>query len=407
MSEKRLQIIHLGISGFPHNVTLAPIQKSYLIYKGLVEAGAEVLYINVLPQASSNDERDSSTTQGISDGIRYIYTGGTPYRSASFVRRNWTKLRGMFGEAALLWSLARRRKIDVAILYTAHLSVLLYYRAWSKLFGFPLVMNYVEYRSAIETSSFQRRISWRLTDRFAPQLVDAMLPISEFLIEKIKQRNPNLAYLKVPTLCDFARYDLLEHTGSPPRYFLYCGSAAYFEVANFITASFEQVNASDVYLYLIINGWPLQKEKVYHRINQSQKRDLIKTFSNVSNEDYARLLSDAEGLLIPLRPTVQDMARFPNKVGEYVASGNPMVTTEVGEIAYYFEDQVSAFLATEYHKGQFAQKMQQVVDNPTLARAVGRRGQQVGEKHFDYRANGVEMMSFLNQLSKLNRKSAY
>jgi hypothetical protein len=51
--------------------------------------------------------------------------------------------------------------------------------------------------------------------------------------------------------------------------------------------------------------------------------------------------------------------------------------------------------------------MQQVVDNPTLARAVGRRGQQVGEKHFDYRANGVEMMSFLNQLSKLNRKSAY
>lgn len=397
MSAKKLRVIHLGIAGFPHQETLAPIQKSRLIYKGLVEAGAEVLYINTLPQATPDDYADPSV-RGQVDGIDYIYTCDTPYRSTSFLKRNLAKLRGMIGEAGLLVSLARQRNLDVAVLYTSHFSVLLYYRAWSKLLGFPLVMNYVEYRSAFTTNSTSRKISWYLTDRYAPRLVDGMLPISEFLIAHMKQQGSTTPYLKVPTLCDFSRYASFDSTDDAPRYLLYCGSAAYFAVANFIIASFEHLNAPNVFLYLIINGWPQQQAKVNDRIRQSTKRDLIKTFSGVSNEDYARLLFQAEGLLIPLRPTVQDTARFPNKVGEYVASGNPMITTQVGEIACYFEDQVSAFVAQDYNEEIFAQKMQYVVDHPERAKEVGSKGREVGYQEFDYRTVGEKLLSFLNRL---------
>ena len=402
-----MQVVHLGISGFPHNVTLAPIQKSYLIYKGLVEAGAEVLYINTIPQATSKNNHHDSTlddsAEGVLDGINYVYTCGTPYRSESFLKRNWTKLRGILGEIALLQSLLRQKKVDIAVLYTAHFSTLLYYRIWSKLFGFPLVMNYVEYRSAFETNSAQKKISWLLTDRYAAYLVDAMLPISEFLIQRTKKLNPQLPYLKVPALCDFTRYTQIERDNDVPRYLLYCGSAAYYEVANFIIASFEQVKASNVHLYLIINGWPAQKQKVTDRITQSPKKELIKTFSQVSNEDYSRLLFEAEGLLIPLRPTVQDTARFPNKVGEYVASGNPMVATQVAEIAYYFMDNVSAFLATNYQVESFALKIQQLIDEPAHARAVGLEGKEVGHLRFDYRKNGEKMLDFFESIFETRR----
>lgn len=399
MAEKPLQIIHLGISGFPHNVTLAPIQKSYLIYKGLVEAGAEVLYINTIPQASPGGEYDGNT-QGSVDGIKYVYTCGTPYRSKSFLKRNLTKLKGGLREAFLLLSLSRRQKIDAAVLYTAHFSTLLYYRAWSKILGFPMVMNYVEYRSVFETKSRRNKISWYLTDRFAPRLVDGILPISEFLINHVKERS-STPYFKVPTLCDFTRYTSLERSADSPRYLLYCGSAAYYEVANFTIASFERLTSdSDIFLYLIINGWPQQIDKVHQRIAQSPKSSLIQTFSNVSNEDYARLLFQAEGLLIPLRPNVQDTARFPNKVGEYVASGNPMVTTSVGEIAYYFQDGVSAFVAERYEEEAYAQKLQELVDDPHRAQSVGKQGQQIGHQKFDYRANGENMLEFLRQIAR-------
>lgn len=401
MTKKKLQIVHLGISGFPHNVTLAPIQKSYLIYKGLVEAGAEVLYINTIPQATPSDQYNDDS-RGSLDGIQYVYTSGTPYRSESFVARNWTKLKGALLEIPLLLSLVRRNKIDVAILYTSHFSVLLYYRAWSKLLRFPLVMNYVEYRSAFDTNRTIQRLSWYLTDRFAPRLVDGILPISEFLINHVKKQAPETPYLKVPALCDFSRYEGLDYSHGETRYLLYCGSAAYFEVANFIIASFELLQAPDVNLHLIINGWPHQQEKIYQRINQSTRKSSIKTFSNVSNEDYAQLLFRSEGLLIPLRPTVQDTARFPNKVGEYVASGNPMVTTSVGEISHYFEDQVTAFIAETYREEDFARKMQYLVDHPDESKRVGAAARQLGHREFDYRHNGLKMRDFLHQI--LGRK---
>ncbi len=394
MAKKKLQVIHLGISGFPHNVTLAPIQKSYLIYKGLVEAGAEVLYINTIPQATPSDQYNDDP-RGSLDGIEFVYTSGTPYRSEGFFTRNRTKLKGALSEISLLLALAKQGKIDVAILYTSHFSVLLYYRVWSKLLRFPLVMNYVEYRSAFDAKSTVRKISWYLTDRFAPGLVDGILPISEFLIEHAKKQAPQTPYLKVPALCDFSRYEGLDHPPGETRYLLYCGSAAYFEVANFIIASFELLQAPDVFLHLIVNGWPDQMAKIHQRIDKSTKKTFIKTFSNVSNEDYAQLLFRAEGLLIPLRPTVQDIARFPNKVGEYVASGNPMVTTPVGEISHYFKDQVTAFIAKSYREEDFASKMQYLVENPTEARRVGAAAQQLGHQAFDYRHNGLKLLDFL------------
>ena len=403
MPEKKLQVIHLGIAGFPHKAILAPIQKSYLTYKGLVEAGAAVLYINVLPQALPSERHDDAV-QGNLGGIDYVYTCGTPYRSEKFLERNRVKLKGMVQEARLLLSLSRRRSLDVAILYSSHFSVLLYYRCWSKLLGFPLIMNYVEYRSAFETSSITRKISWFLTDRFAPKLVDGMLPISEFLIAHMKKQSAHLPYLKVPTLCNFSRYAAIEKGSTTPRYLLYCGSAAYYEVANFIIESFELLKeVPDVYLYLIINGWPHEKEKVSSRIVQSVKAPFIKMFSDVASADYSRLLFQAEGLLIPLRPNIQDAARFPNKIGEYVASGNPMVSTRVGEVAHYFKDKVSAFIAEDYTEKSFAQKMQYLLDHPEEAQAVGKEGQAVGRREFDYKVNGQKLLDFLHQ--RMNGKN--
>lgn len=404
MTNNKLKIVHLGIAGFPHSVTLAPVQRSYLIYKGLVEAGADVLYINTIPQASSSDTF-SDAAQGSLNGIDYVYTSGSPYRSSKFLLRNLTKLKGLINEARLLYGLYRQKKLDVAILYTSQFWVLLYYRCWSKLLGFPIVMNYVEYRSSFKTTDTNNRLSWFLTDRFAPKLVDGLLPISDFLMKHAQERS-NAPCLKVPTLCDFSRYASFSQNNDT-QYFLYCGSAAYYEVIKFIIDSFEQVNAPNVFLYLIVNGWPHQKEKVNERIRQSGKSKLIKTFSDVPNEDYARLLFQAHGLLIPLRPSVQDTARFPNKVGEYVASGNPVVTTRVGEMASYFRDNVNAYVAEHYDIKCFAQKMQELINFPNQAKKIGAEGQQVGYTQFDYRINGKRIFDFLLTVSNTTTAKKY
>ena len=390
-----LKVVHLGIAGFPHNITLAPVQKSYLIYKGLVHAGDDVLFINTMPLSNHEQEKEK---MGSYDGIRYIYTCNTPNRPTNVFKRNWLKLVGTVNEFFLLSKLKRDKEVDVAILYTASFLSLLYYRVLTNIVDIPLVMNYVEYRSSIKTKKRTKALENCLTDRFSAYLVDGMLPISEFLIQQIRKTAPKLPILKIPVLCDFSNYDNLHSSHEDSKYVLYCGSAAYYKVVRFIVSAFELLEDHTISLYLIVNGWPYDLAKVEKRIAASEKREKIKVFSNVPSKEYSQLLSGAQGLLVPLRSNVQDQARFPNKIGEYIASGNPIITTAVGEVEHYFTDKKNALIAENYDITSFSEKINFVIDQPEKARQIGLAGKKLGQDTFDYQLHGKRLSSFLHDL---------
>lgn len=111
------------------------------------------------------------------------------------------------------------------------------------------------------------------------------------------------------------------------------------------------------------------------------------------------LYKNACGLLIPLRPTVQDRARFPHKIGEYVASGNPVVTTNYGEITKYFKDGESALIARNYDIAEFSRKMEFIISNPEKAQEIGWKGKQVGLDNFDYKQYGHRIKEFIDSIT--------
>ena len=76
-------------------------------------------------------------------------------------------------------------------------------------------------------------------------------------------------------------------------------------------------------------------EDLISRIGKLKKGSQVKVFRNVNHSDIPGHYKPAKALLIPMRPTLQDAARFPHKIGEYVASGNPMISNNFGEVACY------------------------------------------------------------------------
>ncbi len=101
-------------------------------------------------------------------------------------------------------------------------------------------------------------------------------------------------------------------------------------------------------------------------------------------------------LLIPLRPTFQDKARFPHKIGEYVASGNVVISTNYGEVKYYFKDMENMLIADSYDVNLFAEKMQFVIDNPNVVKQIGIKGKIKALPLFDYRSQATVINNFLN-----------
>lgn len=394
----RKHIIYLGCSGFPYG--LAEIQKMTLISKSLVEAGNDVTIICKRGMRSKAMYPDMKA-KGNHEGINYIYTPGTPFRSESFIKRNFLKVKGVINEILLLRKMKHNNKIDYAILSTHSFYAILYYYILSKLYGFKTVLNYVEYYSGVKKEWYEldKWFNDKMYDKFAPGLVDAIFPISEFLIDDIKKTAPSKKYLKVPVLTDFERYKGVEIKQAQP-YFLFCGAANYFEVVQFIIDSFAELGASSAFLFLVINGSENHIAVIREYINNSVCKDRIKLMSRLSDQELNTYYKNALALLIPLRPTLQDRARFPHKIGEYLASGVPVISTNYGEVHHYFTDMENMLIADTYNTKLFADKMRFVIGNETEAKKIGSNGRNMGLDHFEYRIYGEKIMAFLDDVNR-------
>jgi glycosyltransferase involved in cell wall biosynthesis len=163
--------------------------------------------------------------------------------------------------------------------------------------------------------------------------------------------------------------------------------------------SFCLLNNDAVCLYLVVNGNKEQREKLEDYLHLSSQKNKIKIFSNVDQDKLDTYYKNATGLLIPLRPTTQDEARFPHKIGEYLASGNPVISTNYGEVKHYFTDGQNMLIAENYDIRSFADKMQFVLDNIPEAKKIGESGREMASKNFDYKLYGEKIIGFLAEVS--------
>ena len=396
MTNKK-HIVYLGCSGFPYG--LAEIQKLTLISKSLVRMGNSVTIICKRGMHRQSNHPDLKAS-GNYDGIDYVYTPGNPFRNNSFFARNFLKMKGVINEVLLLRKLKKQHKLDYAILSTHSYYAILYYFILSKILGFKTILNYVEYYSGVKKRWFEvdKWLNDILYDKYAPRLVNAVFPISEFLINDLKKVAPHKKYLKVPVLTDFERYNDAEVLQGQ-KYFLFCGAANYIEIVKFIIDSYEELNKTAVFLYLVINGSETNIQKIRDYIDGTVNKERIKLLSRLSEKELNNYYKNAMALLIPLRPTLQDSARFPHKIGEYLASGSPVVSTNYGEVKYYFKDMENMLIADEYDIKLFAAKMQFVLDNVSEVQKIGSNGRNMGLNNFEYTLYGERIVNFLNELN--------
>ncbi|MEP6950543.1 MAG: glycosyltransferase [Ginsengibacter sp.] len=390
-------VVFLGCPGFPYG--LAEIQKIILISKSLLLTGNHVTVVGNKGSHYKANHPDLKV-YGEYENIEYIYTSGSPFRSDSFVTRNLSKVKGLINEALFLKKRKKNNQLTYAILSTQSFYSVVRYSLLGKLFGFKTILNYVEFFSGIEKKSSQvgRRLNDNLYDKYAPRLVDGIFPISEFLIDHLKKVSPRKEYLKIPGLTEFERYDGIE-TVQGQKYFLFCGAANYQEVIRFIIDSFNRLKNTSVFLYLVINGNEHTIGEIKNYVSNSSQKDRIKFFSRLTEKELYTFYKNAIALLIPLRPNFQDIARFPHKFGEYLASGNPVISTNYGEVKKYFTDMDNMLIADTYDMNLFSDKMQFVIDNPGLVKEIGVKGKSAASSIFDYRVKATDIDHFLNKLN--------
>jgi glycosyltransferase involved in cell wall biosynthesis len=387
-------VLYLGLSGFP--LGLAAIQKQLLISKSLQEAGGKVFIL--CRRAVHSENKYTSLPDHYFEGVYFKYTSRPPFYHKNFLLRNISKQFNKFFEILEIFKICKTIKIDAAIIKSRNsFSDALYYRLISKIFHFKIYINLEEYYFNRKGTPIKRRINDFLFNKYFTSIYDGILPISEMLIDIVKRRKPDLPYLKIPVLVDHDKIlKIKKHEASFP-YFLFCGAADYSEVIEFIIKAFNKLDYNGVHLYLILNGIPDDLNIIKAIALKTSKGNNIHFFEKLSQDDLYAYYKGAIGLLIPLRDTLQDNARFPHKIGEYLSSGRPVITSNVGEIKKYFTDHQTAFISGSYDIDLFAGKMSYVLKYPDKAEEVALNGKVMAQQIFNYKSYSAVLNDFLDQ----------
>jgi glycosyltransferase involved in cell wall biosynthesis len=381
----------LGVNGFPYGT--ARIEKLKLIGKSLVYNNLKVVHVS---NEWGYSKKGEIPPKGQFEGIEYIYTSGISHRPGSFFARRWINLKGRVKEIIYI----SKNKCDAAIVsvISGMFFSLFYYWILSRMYGFKMYYpHHEEPEVTLNMKNLYYRINVFLFNKYSWRMLDGAFPISNYLTEKIKNRNPELPLFKIPAMVDFEIFERIRPSAGTPdeKYFMYCGSIVYYEVIEFVIKAFEMANGKNFQLHLVISGNSKRKERLLNRIEESPKMDQIIIFEYLDYDVLVQKYIQASALLIPLRDTIQDKARLPHKIGEYTASGNVVITNRVGDIPFYFQHKVNALLAENYDVKEFANLMEFVIYFPEEAEKIGLAGHETGMKVFNYKIYGQQLQDFM------------
>lgn len=394
---KILSVAWLGESGFPNG--LAAIQKTIIVGDALIKAGAEFTVIN-RKGVLDPEKHHSLKPNGEFKGIRYIYASGITYRPRNFVVRNLMKLKGAVNEYLYLHKMCTEDKQQIAIVSNLSFLQTLLYLIYGKVLSFPVIFLYVEMASEMEhRKGLVKMINDYLFEKYLLKGMNGALPISEPLKENFQDIAPGKPILKIPTICNFENFNLPKRK-LDEEYFLFCGAIDYREIIDFIIQAFKTLDKSiTIKLYLIVSkGSSQQYIEFDNYLKENHLTHRTRIFSDIPFTELVDLYVNASALLIPLRPTKQDAARFPHKIAEYSATGNPIITTNYGEVPHYFKDGVNALIADSYDISKFADKLRFVLDHPEAAKEIGHNGKILGLKEFSHLHYGPRLKDYLQNM---------
>ncbi|HED36912.1 MAG TPA: glycosyltransferase, partial [Ignavibacteria bacterium] len=148
---------------------------------------------------------------------------------------------------------------------------------------------------------------------------------------------------------------------------------------------------------LVITGKSGEEEKqsVLKRIAISPYKDRIEILGYLDDDDYYKALNAADVLCMTRIDSGYSNAGFPFKLGEYLATGKPVVASNVSDVGRLLKNQKEVLLTTPGDVTSLVSQIQFILNNPKESLIIGSRGRVKAIEIFDYQKQGESLLQYL------------
>ena len=126
-------------------------------------------------------------------------------------------------------------------------------------------------------------------------------------------------------------------------------------------------------------------QKINHILSKVSDCERIIFTGQLNRNEVIKWINSAYCLTLARPNNIQAKYGFPTKLGEYLATGKPVVITSVGDIPLFLKDGENAYIAKPDDVDSFADKLRECLDNPELAKLIGMKGKELVYNEFNYK----------------------
>lgn len=399
-SAAQLRVVILA-PRLPYPNGMAASNRVQLLARALAEQTARVEVWSMM-HTERPPTIENERAKGSYRGVAFEYLCGSSTRPETFSQRRMAAVRAWL--VTVLRVLEFRRSTSVGCVY---LWFTIQRWTWTRLFMLQLLRGLsVPVVIELNERPWSLRARRGLLERVVSPLYGAkgVIAISSLLGtwagDEASRRGLRTEVLEVPILVDLAEQTPDRSSPDDTLNVLFAASPGYREATTFILDAMQTVWAKHPDCRLVITG---TRPGDADWLSNDLRDPRVRLSGRVPRRELLELYSHATALLVPLFDDTKSRARFPTKIGEYLASGRPIVTTEVGEIPRYFQDGISAFMCSPDEPAAFGGKICEVLADAGRANEVGAAGRRVAESNFDYRLHAEELHAFMSRIGRVGR----
>ena len=398
--DQGINIKIITLDAFPIGMATSNRIMSYA--KGFIENGCNVSVYCVKP-TENHKAVFNKLSSGVVNGIYFKYAGGKTIKNKHYINRQIDNFNGVLKICTEILKEKKQNKTDAIIYYATSTSLAFL------LFIITRLKNILFLKEENELPIVHTKKNFFLAkilfNKVHYSLPDGLLLMTKRLMKYFaEEKKINTSLLHVPMTVDFDRFNDAKNNNNVMKYIAYCGELNNKkDGVDLLIDAFAIVakNFPDVSLYLIGNASSEEELQLYKKkVNQNQLTQKVFFTGRISKDAIPELLCNATLLVLARPQSPQAESGFPTKLGEYLATGNPVVVTRVGEIPDYLTDNVNVFMAEPGSTDSLVSKMKIILLDYTHALKIGQNGKRVAMEHFNYKTQAKNISDFIKSFKR-------
>lgn len=269
---------------------------------------------------------------------------------------------------------------------------------FAKLIGYKIITDIVEdYTVQQENISARMKIKLKSNSYLEKRIslfTDGIVVISTYLEDKFR----NIVKNKIPIYLvpvSAAHNDRQKNKADFDKVIIaYSGSFGYKDGLGYLIRAFNLVNKKHNNTILRLSGIGNDPKKYLDLADNSN----VEYIGFLDENEYFDFITSSDILCMTRIGSVYASAGFPFKLGEYLATGNPVIATDVGDIKRYLINGTDALIVPPDDVTEIAEALNLLIENEKLAGMVGYHGKLKWNEYFNASLNSEKLYHWLLNL---------